>query len=396
MKDKYNDDEFNDKDFDEEENDQLIGGDKEDTIDGEAEEVETEDDQKQVYEKPKKKQKKTREPEYEEEDDEEYEDEYEDGDEDYEYEEDDDGGSGKKKIIIISIAAAVIIAAAGIFTYQKIKGNREAQEAQQAGEEQQQAETKEAAESEEEEPEETPEVTEIPEVAEEAEEPEDTIAPTSTPKPLPTATPSATPYPEETDDDYNDEYNDGYTDSQVDEINNNGDDSISAGEAAENSEPADIIFLGDLRFRSMANVATGESALWECSSSATYSWLADTAYPDVDARVGEGTQVFISMGINDLTMYQSYTTSINAKAAEWEEKGAKVYFVAVGPVSQTSETANADIMTFNTYMYQNLNIPFIDAYNYLVEQGFETTDGQTYTDATSKAIYDYLMGLIGR
>ena len=32
--------------------------------------------------------------------------------------------------------------------------------------------------------------------------------------------------------------------------------------------------------------------------------------------------------------------------------------------------------------------------NYLVEQGFETTDGQTYTDATSKAIYDYLMGLI--
>lgn len=396
MKDKYNDDEFNDKDFDEEENDQLIGGDKEDTIDGEAEEVETEDDQKQVYEKPKKKQKKTREPEYEEEDDEEYEDEYEDGDEDYEYEEDDDGGSGKKKIIIISIAAAVIIAAAGIFTYQKIKGNREAQEAQQAVEEQQQAETKEAAESEEEEPEETPEVTEIPEVAEEAEEPEDTIAPTSTPKPLPTATPSATPYPEETDDDYNDEYNDGYTDSQVDEINNNGDDSISAGEAAENSEPADIIFLGDLRFRSMANVATGESALWECSSSATYSWLADTAYPDVDARVGEGTQVFISMGINDLTMYQSYTTSINAKAAEWEEKGAKVYFVAVGPVSQTSETANADIMTFNTYMYQNLNIPFIDAYNYLVEQGFETTDGQTYTDATSKAIYDYLMGLIGR
>lgn len=396
MKDKYNDDEFNDKDFDEEENDQLIGGDKEDTIDGEAEEVEPEDDQKQVYEKPKKKQKKTREPEYEE-DDEEYEDEYEDGDEDYEYEEDDDGGSGKKKIIIISIAAAVIIAAAGIFTYQKIKGNREAQEAQQAVEEQQQAETKEAAESEEEEePEETPEVTEIPEVAEEAEEPEDTIAPTSTPKPLPTATPSATPYPEETDDDYNDEYNDGYTDSQVDEINNNGDDSISAGEAAENSEPADIIFLGDLRFRSMANVATGESALWECSSSATYSWLADTAYPDVDARVGEGTQVFISMGINDLTMYQSYTTSINAKAAEWEEKGAKVYFVAVGPVSQTSETANADIMTFNTYMYQNLNIPFIDAYNYLVEQGFETTDGQTYTDATSKAIYDYLMGLIGR
>lgn len=389
MKDsKYNDD-FENDDFDEEE-EQLIGNDEEEgPIDCEAEEV-----KEPKPKKTKKRQKRELEYEEEEEESEEEDDEYE-----YEDEEEDNRGS-KKKIVIISIAAAVIIAAAGIVTYQKIKGNREAQEIQEEQEAQQTTEEQEQQQVENEvaeiikEQEEAAEVTEKPVITE---EPEDTIAPTSTPKPLPTATPTITPFPEETDDYYDDDYTDGYTDSQVDTINNdNSDDLISTDGTAENAEPADIIFLGDLRFRSMANVATGESALWECSSSATYSWLSDTAYPDVDSRVGEGSQIFISMGINDLTMYQSYATSINTKAAEWEEKGAKVYFVAVGPVSQNSETANADIMTFNTYMYQNLNIPFIDAYNYLVAQGFETTDGQTYTDATSKAMYDYLMGLIGR
>ena len=77
----------------------------------------------------------------------------------------------------------------------------------------------------------------------------------------------------------------------------------------------------------MANVATGETSLWECSSTGDYSWMTETAYPDVDSRVGKGTKVFISMGFNDLTAYQSYATSINAKAAEWQAKGAEVYFV---------------------------------------------------------------------
>ena len=58
MKDKYNDDEFNDKDFDEEENDQLIGGDKEDTIDGEAEEVEPEDDKSRYMKNQKRNKRK--------------------------------------------------------------------------------------------------------------------------------------------------------------------------------------------------------------------------------------------------------------------------------------------------------------------------------------------------
>ena len=173
-------------------------------------------------------------------------------------------------------------------------------------------------------------------------------------------------------------------------------DTTVADSDSQSQEPAGVIFLGDERFRTMANYASGQSDLWECSASGDFSWMTDTAYPDVDTKIGNGTKIFISMGINDLDNYQAYASSINTKAKEWQDEGASVYFVAVGPVSAESTTSNQKISTFNTYMYQNLSIPFIDAYNHLVSSGFSTTDGQDYDEATSTELYNYLNSLIGR
>lgn len=322
---------------------------------------------KKSSEKPVKKTSKK----YEEDDEEEEYDDYDD------YDDDDDDGSGKEKIkiIVIAIIIAVLIAIAGIFMYQKLTKEEEPQnnEVEQQVHQEQQTET---------EAEETEELT-TEEYVEETEE--DTPIPTSTPKPLPTATPTPTPFP--TDEpvvpEYDDEYNDEY-------------DNTDMMNAEPTQEPAGVVFIGDLRFRSMANVATNGTDLWECSASGDYSWLISTAYPDAERKIGKGTKVLISMGLNDLADYQAYADSINAKAQEWKNKGASVYFVAVGPVSSTSLTSNQDIVNFNTYMYNNLDIPFIDAYNYLVQAGFETSDGQTYTDATSTALYNYINGLLGR
>ena len=216
--------------------------------------------------------------------------------------------------------------------------------------------------------------------------------PTSTPKPLPTATPIPTDTPNtEEDTDVDDANNE--TDST--ETENTGDTTVADSDS-QSQEPAGVIFLGDERFRTMANYASGQSDLWECSASGDFSWMTDTAYPDVDTKIGNGTKIFISMGINDLDNYQAYASSINTKAKEWQDKGASVYFVAVGPVSAESTTSNQKISTFNTYMYQNLSIPFIDAYNHLVSSGFSTTDGQDYDEATSTELYNYLNSLIGR
>lgn len=370
------DEDFLDEDEDNDTDSESIGNDEDD----------------EIIENTKKESKKStqKDDDYEEDDyEEEYDDDDDDDDEEYE-----ENGKGKAKIIIISVIIAALVATAGILTYKEFAKSSDSQETQ-ATEEQQQEESqkKELTATPTEEPDEASSKNEEDTAEDEVtnQDEEEAAFPTSTPKPLPTATPTVTPVPENSD------YDDMYGDLNSDASTQN-DDSISASNdgTEANAEPADIIFLGDLRFRSMANVATGETALWECSSTGDYSWMTETAYPDVDSRVGTGTKVFISMGFNDLTAYQSYATSINAKAAEWQAKGAEVYFVSVGPVAQTSQVANADIMTFNTYMYQNLNIPFIDAYNYLVDAGYDTTDGQTYSDATSTVLYNYLMGLIGR
>ena len=287
------------------------------------------------------------------------------------------------------IAAAV--AAAGIFMYNKItKDNEAEQQRQEQIEQQQQVEDTQKEIQAENEAEAKKNAEENPDAEEEEATPTPTDEPaaTSTPKPLPTATPTVTPFPEETatDDVYHTpDDNDGVVD-----VSNEG----TTGGISNDTEntqpevtqaPAGVIFVGDSRFRAMANIATDNSDLWECSSTGDYNWLTGTAFTDVDPRVGKGTKVFISIGINDLTQYQSYASAIVAKAQEWNAKGATVYFVSVGPVGSDSYILNQDIVNYNTYLYQS----FANA-------GYDTTDGENYTDATSMALYNYINSLIGR
>lgn len=346
---------------------------------------------------PKKKAKKKQE-EYEDEE------EYEDDDEYDDY--DNDDGGGKTKIIIIAVVIAAAVAAAGIFMYNKItKDNEAEQQRQEQIEQQAQADEAQKKIQEANEAEAKKNAEENQDVDDEEEEtptPTEEPVATSTPKPLPTATPTVTPFPEETTDDV---YHTPDDNNGVVDVSNEG---TTGGISNDNTEstqpevtqaPAGVIFVGDSRFRAMANIATDNSDLWECSSTGDYSWLTGTAFTDVDPRVGKGTKVFISIGINDLTQYQSYASAIVAKAQEWNAKGATVYFVSVGPVGSDSYILNQDIVNYNTYLYQsfaNAGVYYIDAYNYLVQAGYDTTDGENYTDATSMALYNYINSLIGR
>lgn len=348
---------------------------------------------------PKKKAKKKQE-EYEDEEEYEDDDEY---DED-EYEDDDESG-GKTKIIIIAVVIAAAVAAAGIFMYNKItKDNEAEQQRQEQIEQQAQADEAQKKIQEANEAEAKKNAEENPDVEDEEEEtptPTDEPVATSTPKPLPTATPTATPFPEETTDDtyYTPDDNDGVVNVSNDGTTGGISNDTENTQPEVTQAPAGVIFVGDSRFRAMANIATDNSDLWECSSTGDYNWLTGTAFTDVDPRVGKGTKVFISIGINDLTQYQSYASAIVAKAQEWNAKGATVYFVSVGPVGSDSYILNQDIVNYNTYLYQsfaNAGVYYIDAYNYLVQAGYDTTDGENYTDATSMALYNYINSLIGR
>lgn len=296
---------------------------------------------------------------------------------DEEYEDD----RSRKKFIIIAIIVSIAIALIGIFVYRSLSSAEQSEqnvptEAQNSITESTPTDTEgseafqeikdpdmDSEQPAEEEPieEDSPDITSSP-------------LPTATPKPLPTATPSPTPSIPEPTDSY-------VTSIPEDE------DTLTV-----TTETADTVMIGDVRFREMANISSVENCGWVCSGSADYDWFVNEACTGADPMIGEGTKVFISIGLNDISRYTEYAVAISNQSAEWMERGAEVYFVAVGPVASDSGISNNDICTFNTYMYQNLEIPFIDAYNYLVENGFESMDDQStsYTESTTLALYDYI------
>lgn len=215
---------------------------------------------------------------------------------------------------------------------------------------------------------------------------EERLDPTTSPTPIPTSTPKPTPtfVPDTDPPEVITEQNTGGEDETTEFESENAIDIV------DQTEYADCIFIGDGRFFALQSVADMTDEDWMCSETGDYTWMSEQVFPAIDERIGKGTKVIINLGLNDLSNAVAYAALINNKAVMWEEKGAAVYFVSVGPVSEDSYISNQEIMDFNTYMYQNLSTSFIDMYNWLVENGFETVDGQTYSELTNISIYGYL------
>ena len=163
--------------------------------------------------------------------------------------------------------------------------------------------------------------------------------------------------------------------------------------AAEIWTPQTFVFIGDSRTHAMAEVTRG-SGTWIYKDGAGYDWMVDTAFPEAEKTVGEGTAVIIAMGVNDVYHCSQYIAAINDQAERWEKKGAKVFFASVGPVTSDPYVTNEEILRFNTEMFHNLDTAFLDVYNHLAVQRFATTDGIHYDSATTRSVYQFLMDQI--
>ena len=240
-------------------------------------------------------------------------------------------------------------------------------------------------------------------------EPSPTPIPTSTPKPTPTATPTLEPTR-----DPSQAYAPGSLEEMAAQLQNEQEQGLGQETPGSSSEtgtgqqeeviPIDsedwelkrIVFIGDLRTNAMMAFTNSQTDLWECATSANCDWLMNTAFGDADPYAKSGTAVVIALGVNDPANLQAYIQAINTKAAAWNQKGAKVYFASVGPVEQNSQVTNQQIMDFNTAMYNQLNVPFIDVYNYLVTSGFSTIDGIQYDSNTAALAYNYISEVVRR
>lgn len=217
-----------------------------------------------------------------------------------------------------------------------------------------------------------------------------TIAPTSTPKPLPTAVPTAIPTAAPTTS-----LSSGPAQipGQENGIGTSGEGTVEPQESQWVLNR--IIFIGDSRTGEMSEVSSESDELWLYQDSAGYDYLINSAFPNADPYVGQGTAVVIALGINDLYNANNYVAALDQKTALWKDMGVRVYFVAVGPIDYDLNTDNQEIMDFNTAIYNGITDGyFIDAYNYLVRNGYATVDGVHYDTVTTESMYQYIRSCI--
>ena len=116
---------------------------------------------------------------------------------------------------------------------------------------------------------------------------------------------------------------------------------------------------------------------WICEYATGYDWFADTAIPQADPLIGNGTKVVICMGVNDPGSLNSYANKVNEKAAEWVNRGAKVYYVG--------NKRNMEFELASKKGYKFLHVSVVK------QGGFVLEDGIHYDAAGNVSIYNMII-----
>ncbi|MBE5843366.1 MAG: hypothetical protein E7302_04185 [Butyrivibrio sp.] len=168
---------------------------------------------------------------------------------------------------------------------------------------------------------------------------------------------------------------------------------IKADYVQEKPVATSYIFAGDSRTVQMSQAVNKSQNIYVAQVGEGYSYFVNTAIPQIDASISEGSVVIINYGVNDLYNVDKYIKKVNAKVDSWIEKGATVYYAAVLPVKDYPTITNAEIESFNSAMKSGLDsrVGWLDGYTYLQSNGFSTADGLHFNYDTYKSLYSYYM-----
>ena len=177
-----------------------------------------------------------------------------------------------------------------------------------------------------------------------------------------------------------------------------------------------VIWIGDSRCVGISKlceiapddifIAEGEKSLY---------WFNKVAIPQLERILDADPNyaVVIMLGVNDcynqafgaLESYSSYVPVINHLMRHYPD--TVFCFCSVNPVDDKfrvsstinnmhyrhdMDSFNPIIETFNAYLEKHCGAYYFNSYDYLFENGFETTDGIHYTKETYQKIYDFCRG----
>ncbi len=176
-----------------------------------------------------------------------------------------------------------------------------------------------------------------------------------------------------------------------------------------------IIWIGDSRCVHMEYFCgdlTVDTFIDEGGSS--WKWFCFSAMASLERILSNNQEyiVIIMMGVNDcfnhihgaLSSHEEYIDFVNDLIERYPD--TIFCFCSVNPVDEKfrldftlglysfhydMDAYNAVISTFNEAIQDGCHATYLDCYSYLMENGFETTDGIHYTKDTYHTIYEYCL-----
>ena len=156
-----------------------------------------------------------------------------------------------------------------------------------------------------------------------------------------------------------------------------------------------FIFVGDSRMVQMHEALGNTGVLYIAENAKGYDWFVEKAIPQIDSSCGKGSRIVINLGVNDPGNADKYVAMVNAKAAEWTAKGAKVYYALVNPVWDNPYTTEDQVVSINNKLAAGLvGVKILDTHTYLVNNGYRLIDGLHYDGPTYASLYSYILSNI--
>lgn len=149
------------------------------------------------------------------------------------------------------------------------------------------------------------------------------------------------------------------------------------------------IFVGDSRFVGMNDACDMDFPV-VAKVSKGYKWFKSDGLKKINEIKNDSNKdswrIVINLGVNDLYNVNKYIDLYKDLSKDYE-----VVLVSVNPTEKNASVSNKSISNFNSKISKINGIKYIDSYNYLMNDGYSTTDGVHYTYKTYKKIYNYIL-----
>ena len=164
---------------------------------------------------------------------------------------------------------------------------------------------------------------------------------------------------------------------------------------ASNVPEHSILFVGDSRTVSMGE-AVHDSCTYIGKEGEGYQWFADDGIFTLRTLLENDPSqtVVYNLGVNDPENVSLYVELYQNLSREFTD--TPFYYLSVNPLSDDAQcnTTNDMILEFNQTLKSAFPDHYLDCYDYLTEQGYDTVDGLHYTENCSILIHNYVVDQI--